>query len=59
VLRPGEQNWAKKDDCIYNGACSVLGELFFDDSLGITRPNAQQGGGVMDASVLLKPLLAR
>uniref|UniRef100_A0A383VLZ4 Clp R domain-containing protein n=1 Tax=Tetradesmus obliquus TaxID=3088 RepID=A0A383VLZ4_TETOB len=33
--------------------------LFIDDIHGITGPNAQQGGGVMDASVLLKPLLAR
>jgi hypothetical protein len=33
--------------------------LFIDDIHAITGPNAQQGGGVMDASVLLKPLLAR
>ena len=25
----------------------------------MTGPNAQQGGGVMDASILLKPLLSR
>ncbi|KAF8056728.1 clpB2 [Scenedesmus sp. PABB004] len=33
--------------------------LFIDDIHAITGPNAQQGGGVNDASVLLKPLLAR
>jgi ATP-dependent Clp protease ATP-binding subunit ClpB len=33
--------------------------LFIDDIHGITGPNAQQGGGVNDASVMLKPLLAR
>lgn len=31
--------------------------LFIDDIHTVTGPNAQQGGGVMDASVLLKPLL--
>jgi ATP-dependent Clp protease ATP-binding subunit ClpA len=40
-------------------ACCFSGELFIDDIHGITRSNAQRGGGVMDASVLLKPLLAR
>lgn len=33
--------------------------LFIDDIHTITGPNAQQGGGVMDASVMLKPLLSR
>jgi ATP-dependent Clp protease ATP-binding subunit ClpB len=33
--------------------------LFIDDIHSITGPNAQQGGGVNDASVMLKPLLAR
>lgn len=33
--------------------------LFIDDIHTITGPNAQQGGGVNDASVMLKPLLAR
>lgn len=33
--------------------------LFIDDLHTVTGPNAQQGGGVMDASVLLKPLLSR
>lgn len=33
--------------------------LYIDDIHGITGPNAQLGGGVMDASVLLKPLLQR
>jgi len=33
--------------------------LFIDDIHTVTGPNAQQGGGVMDASVLLKPLLSR
>lgn len=33
--------------------------LFIDDIHNVTGPNAQQGGGVMDASVLLKPLLSR
>ena len=33
--------------------------LFIDDIHGITGPNAQQGGGVMDASLMLKPLLSR
>ncbi|KAL6756139.1 P-loop containing nucleoside triphosphate hydrolase protein [Haematococcus lacustris] len=33
--------------------------LFIDDLHNVTGPNAQQGGGVMDASVLLKPLLGR
>ncbi|KXZ48462.1 hypothetical protein GPECTOR_27g632 [Gonium pectorale] len=33
--------------------------LFIDDIHNITGPNAQQGGGVNDASLLLKPLLAR
>ncbi len=32
--------------------------LFIDDIHTVTGPNAQQGGGVMDASVLLKPLLS-
>ncbi|GLI70724.1 hypothetical protein VaNZ11_015748, partial [Volvox africanus] len=33
--------------------------LFIDDIHNVTGPNAQQGGGVNDASMLLKPLLAR
>jgi len=33
--------------------------LFIDDIHTVTGPNAQQGGGVMDASILLKPLLSR
>ena len=33
--------------------------LFIDDIHTVTGPNAQQGGGVMDASVMLKPLLSR
>lgn len=33
--------------------------LFIDDIHTVTGPNAQQGGGVMDASVLLKPVLGR
>ncbi|KIY96991.1 Chaperone protein clpB 1 [Monoraphidium neglectum] len=33
--------------------------LFIDDIHTITGPNAQQGGGVNDASVMLKPLLSR
>lgn len=33
--------------------------LFIDDIHTMTGPNAQQGGGVMDASILLKPLLSR
>ena len=33
--------------------------LFIDDLHTITGPNAQQGGGVMDASIMLKPLLSR
>eukprot|EP00775_Hariotina_reticulata_P013619 gene13619-13745_t len=37
---------------------AVKAVLFIDDIHAITGPNAQQGGGVMDASVLLKPLLA-
>ena len=37
--------------------CSYI--LFIDDIHTVTGPNAQQGGGVMDASVLLKPLLSR
>lgn len=38
-------------------ACRAI--LFIDDIHTITGPNAQQGGGVMDASVMLKPLLSR
>jgi hypothetical protein len=33
--------------------------LFIDDIHTMTGPNAQQGGGVMDASIMLKPLLSR
>jgi len=33
--------------------------LFIDDLHNVMGPNAQQGGGMMDASVLLKPLLGR
>jgi ATP-dependent Clp protease ATP-binding subunit ClpA len=33
--------------------------LFIDDIHAITGPNAQAGGGVMDASLMLKPLLSR
>jgi hypothetical protein len=39
--------------------CTRQAILFIDDIHAITGPNAQQGGGVNDASVMLKPLLAR
>jgi hypothetical protein len=45
--------------CCYYALDARRFVLFIDDLHNVTGPNAQQGGGVMDASVLLKPLLGR